>query len=295
MDHLVPPGAREEYVDVGVGRLRVLRAGGARPGPAPLVLLHGSGPDGAAVSWYRLLEPLSADRRVWALDLPGWGGSLEAGPVGGPRELAAVVDEAMGALGVERAVVAGVSMGGDIALNLALEHPERVAGLVLVAPAGLVPRLRDRFTQAGAWAAVHTPDPLVLPVLRAVDRYFPEMSVRAVVRNPSAIPAPVVEEFTRLIRRPGSQLGHLGYNRATVGRRGMLNDLSGRVHRIGVPALFFHGEDDPLVDPRGSRRAARLMPRARLVTVPDCGHWAQVECHDRFLAEVRAFLGAEDL
>ncbi|MFL1427321.1 MULTISPECIES: alpha/beta fold hydrolase [unclassified Nocardiopsis] len=291
MGHLVPPGAREEYVDVGAGRLRVLRAGAPRPGSVPLVLLHGSGTDGAAISWYRLLEPLSADREVWAPDLPGWGGSLAAGPVGGPRELAAVVDEAMGALGVGRAIVAGVSMGGDIALNLALEHPDRVAGLALIASAGLMPRLRDRFTQAGAWAAVHAPDPVVLTALWLVNRFFSGTAVRAVVRNPAAIPGPVVEEFTREARRPGASLGYLHYNRAIVGRRGMANDLSERVRGVGVPTLFFHGEDDPLVDPRGSRRAAGLMPRARLVLVPDCGHWAQVERHDRFLVEMREFFG----
>jgi pimeloyl-ACP methyl ester carboxylesterase len=70
----------------------------------------------------------------------------------------------------------------------------------------------------------------------------------------------------------------------------MRNNLLPAVHRITVPTLFFHGEEDPLVDPEGSRRASRLMPDARLVLVPDCGHWAQLESRDRFLAEVRRFL-----
>ncbi|MGO9158600.1 alpha/beta fold hydrolase [Mycobacterium sp.] len=57
-----------------------------------------------------------------------------------------------------------------------------------------------------------------------------------------------------------------------------------------LPALFFHGEDDPIVAPEGSRRAGELMPDAHLVMVPDCGHWAQLEARDRFLSEVRGFL-----
>ncbi|WP_368820060.1 alpha/beta fold hydrolase [Kocuria arenosa] len=74
----------------------------------------------------------------------------------------------------------------------------------------------------------------------------------------------------------------------------MLNDLTDRVQEIGVPALFFHGADDPVVDPEGSRRAAELIPRARPVLVPDCGHWAQLERHDEFLAGVHPFLTETD-
>jgi len=54
--------------------------------------------------------------------------------------------------------------------------------------------------------------------------------------------------------------------------------------------MFFHGDLDPLVPQEGSRRAASLMPNAHFVAVPDCGHWAQLEAHDRFLAELHTFL-----
>jgi pimeloyl-ACP methyl ester carboxylesterase len=118
--------------------------------------------------------------------------------------------------------------------------------------------------------------------------------LRNIVKDPARLPAEVVDEFARLARDPRSVLGYSRYNQATLGRDRMLNDLTGRVQRISVPALFFHGADDPIVDPEGSRRAAELMPRARLVLVPDCGHWAQLERHDEFLAEVRPFLADLD-
>ena len=92
-------------------------------------------------------------------------------------------------------------------------------------------------------------------------------------------------------------MGYARYNQASLGPRSMRNNLLPVVHRITAPTLFFHGEDDPVVDPEGSLRASRRMPAARLVLVPECGHWAQLEARDRFLTEVRRFLdrcGTED-
>lgn len=226
---------------------------------------------------------------MWAPDLPGFGGSIDAAPVGGPDAMADVVDEVLNRIGAPPAVVFGVSMGGDVALNLALSHPRRVAALVLVAPGGLVPFVRNRITHAAAWGAAQLPDWLLLPMARFANR-FVRSALRAMVKDPATIPPEVFDEFVREARHPLGGIAYGRYNQATLGPRGMHNDLSDRVHGIAVPTLIVHGEDDPLVDPEGSKRAADRMPRARLVMVPDCGHWAQLEAHDVFLAEVRRFL-----
>lgn len=285
---LLPPGAEERVV----AGLRVLHAG-APSGSAPLVLLHGGGTDNAGISWYRLMEPLSEDREVWAIDLPGFGGSIDVPPAGGPRELAAVVADVLRTLDAPPAIVFGVSMGGDVALNLALEHPSAVAGLVLIAPGGLVPRMRNGAVQYSAWLAAQLPDWLLVPASRFANR-FVGTALRAIVKDPATLPPEVVEEFVREARHRRGGLAYGRYNQATLGRRRMLNDLSDEVSRITVPTLIFHGEDDPIVDPDGSRRAAQRMPNARLVMQADCGHWTQLEAHDRFLAEARAFLAEAD-
>ena len=287
---LVPPGAERRFVDVGAGRLGVLRAAGPAD-RTPLLLVHGGGTDAAAISWYRLVEPLAAHGAVWAPDLPGFGASLGVEPVGGSDALAEVLVEVLDAVGVERAVVMGVSMGGDVAMNLAIAHPDRVAALVLVAPGGLVARFGGRFTQAAAWAAAQLPDRILLPLGNLANR-FVRTALKAVVRDVGTLPAPAVDEFARLARDPRGAKGYARYNQASLGRTGMRNDLSGRVHAITVPTLFFHASGDPLVPIAGSRAAASAMPDARLVEVPDTGHWAQLEAHDRFLAEVRPFLAA---
>ncbi|MBR8743225.1 alpha/beta hydrolase [Nocardiopsis sp. MG754419] len=290
---MIPPGADVRHVDTPTGRLRVLHAGSARPDTTPLVLIHGGGTDNAAISWYRLFAPLSVDREVWAPDLPGFGGSLDVPPVGGPRALADVVVRTMEALDVPRAVVVGVSMGGDVALNLALDHPDRVAGLVGIAPGGLVSTLHHRYAQYWAWRSAHLPDTVLFPAARLANR-FTRTAVHAIVKDPRSLPVEVVDEFVREASHPRAARGYMRYNQATLGRHGMRNDLTGRVHEITVPALFFHGRDDRLVDPAGSRRAADLMSDALRVEVPDCGHWAQLERHDRFLEETRGFLARID-
>lgn len=290
---LIPPGAEVRHVEVTGRRLRVLHAGPATSEETPVLLVHGGGTDNSAISWYRLIAPLSETREVWAIDLPGFGGSIDVPPVGGPRQLASVVAAALAEMQLGPVVVFGVSMGGDVALNLALEHPSLVAGLVLIAPGGLVPIFQNRAAQTAAWIATRAPDWLLVPATRVANR-FVRLALRAIVHDPATLPDEVVDEFARQARHPRGGLGYGRYNQATVGRTRMLNDLSDQVDRITMPTLIFHGEDDTLVDPEGSCRAAARMPDANLVLVPDCGHWAQLEAHDRFLAEAEPFLAAID-
>lgn len=295
MKRLVPPCAKPRSVETRFGLLRVLHASAGlddarRP---PILLIHGGGSDNAGISWFRLMQPLSHNQSVWALDLPGFGGSMGATPVGGPNALAAVALDVMDQLGIGRAIVFGVSMGGDVALNLALHHPERVAGLVLIAPGGLVPTIGNRFTHVLAWLIAQTPDWLLLPTIRLANR-FTGAAMAAMVADPASLPSEVAAEFVREASQPRAGIAYARYNQATLGRHGMRNDLSDQVHNITVPTLFFHGAEDRLVPPDASRRAASYMAQSRMVLVPHCGHWAQLEAHDRFMEEVDGFLAGFD-
>jgi pimeloyl-ACP methyl ester carboxylesterase len=180
-------------------------------------------------------------------------------------------------------------MGGDVALNVALQHPDLVVALVLIAPGGLITIFGNRFLQLSAWLAAQLPDWLLIPLGQLANRRI-DLAIRAVVKDPATIPREVLAEFAREARRPRAGLAYARYNQASLGPFSMRNNLLPVVGRIIVPALFFHGQDDPIVDPEGSRRASELMPHAQLVMVPDCGHWAQLEARDRFLCEVRGFL-----
>ncbi|NLT29745.1 MAG: alpha/beta hydrolase [Propionibacterium sp.] len=289
---LVPPGARSTHLDLAGGRVRVLRAEPdvhtARP---PLLLIHGGGSDNAAISWYRLFEQFGPERAVYAPDLPGFGHTEGIPAPGGPDRQADFVARVAEALGIGRVVVVGVSMGGDIAMNLALRHPHLVDRLVLIGPGGLAPRFGSRTTQFAAWLFAQLPDAALRPLTMLSNRFVAQ-ALKAMVADVDTLPAPVREEFIAEARRNPTSEGYLRYNQATLGRREMRNNLLPQVHRISVPTLFFHGALDPLVNPRGSQVAVRLMPDAELVLVPDCGHWAQVEASERFETELRTFLAA---
>ncbi|RNL87044.1 alpha/beta fold hydrolase [Halostreptopolyspora alba] len=287
MTRLVPPGATVAHVDLDGGRVRVLHAGDSSA--PPVILAHGGSTDNAAISWYRLFEPLSETHRVIAPDLPGFGATTGIEP-GGPQEQADFLLRLSERMEVGRATVCGVSMGGEAALNLALRHPESVRALVLVAPGGLVPRIGNRVAHTATWLVTRLPEQLLVPVASLGDR-FVDIALKAVTNDVSTLPAPVVEEIGREARRPRSSLGYLRYHRAAIGRTGMRNHLMPHIRGVQAPTLLFRGENDSLMPLRGSREAAARMPDARLVTVPDCGHWAQLDAHERFLREVTSFLG----
>lgn len=283
----LPEGATAAYLDVDGGRVRLLR-GGPDDRPA-LVLIHGGGTDNAAISWATVFPALAAHWQVIALDLPGFGGSAGLAPVGGPRELARFVIMVLDRLGLARVTCLGVSMGGDVALNLALLAPDRVAGLVLIAPGGLTARIGSRLTHTAAWLGASLPDALLLP-LAGLAGHFSGAALRAIVRHPDRLPRDLVDEFVREAKRPGGGIAYGRYNQATIGRTGMINNLLPVVSTITAPTLIVHGCDDPIVAPRGSVRAAELMPSAHLIVIDDCGHWVQVEKPASFLAAALPWL-----
>jgi pimeloyl-ACP methyl ester carboxylesterase len=283
---LVPPGAVEEFLSYEAGSVRLLRGGSGLQ--VPVVLIHGGGINNAAITWHAVFAHLAEDRQVLALDLPGFG-ATEGLPVeGSPDLIADQVIAIVRAAGVNRAVFAGLSLGGDVALHLALRHAEAVAGLILIAPGGLEDLKRNRVRQLSAWAGSHLP-PTVRTALDKAGSLFIRRYARRMVYDRASIPAAILKELVGEARRRGSGVGDASYNRETIGPTRMRNDLLPDVFRITAPTLFLQGDNDLLVDPQTSVAAAELMPNAEVVLIGQCGHWVQLEAPDVFLTEVGPF------
>jgi pimeloyl-ACP methyl ester carboxylesterase len=284
---LVPPGAVEELLSYEDGTVRLLRGGSGLD--VPVVLIHGGGINNAAITWHAVFAHIAEDRQVLALDLPGFG-ATEGLPVeGSPDLIADQVIAIVRAAGVNRAVFAGLSLGGDVALHLALRHAEAVAGLILIAPGGLEDLKRNRVRQLSAWAGSHLPSQVRAALGRA-GSLFIRRYARRMVYDRASIPAAILKELVREARRWGARVGDASYNRETIGPTRMRNDLLPEVFRITAPTLFLQGDNDLLVDPQTSVAAAELMANAEVVLIGQCGHWVQLEAPDVFLTEVGPFL-----
>jgi pimeloyl-ACP methyl ester carboxylesterase len=229
----------------------------------PLVLIHGIGSRWQV--WDPVLAALTEQREVIALDLPGFGASSmpPPGTPAGIESLTGIVDEFIFAeLGLDRPHVAGNSLGGWIAIELAKRG--RVRSATALSPAGFfagVDRLYARASLRATLRLARLLDPRADRVTASVlGRRLVFAQVVARPERVSAVDA--ADSLRALARAPwfDDSLRALVRERFTDGEQ------------IGVPVTIAWGEKDRLLPPRQARRAAALIPSARLVTLTGCGH-----------------------
>ena len=263
--------AEGRFVPVTGGRLHVLERGPAQAGAGlPVLLLHGASGN-ARDMMAALGETVGARRRIIAFDRPGhgWsdrpGGRADASPV----RQAALIAEALSTMGVERAVVVGHSWSGALATRLALDAPDLVAGLVLLAP------VTHPWPGGVTWYYTPASNPLVAPVFAGaisapVGALQLTGSVAGVFAPDPAPPDYVTATATWLVLRPSE------FRANAQDVKDLLGHVVAQAHRYGeiaVPTTIIHGEADNTVSPRIHADAlAREIPGSRLVLLPNAGH-----------------------
>jgi pimeloyl-ACP methyl ester carboxylesterase len=229
--------------------------------------------------WYRQLPVFGQRLRTIAIDYRDVGDSDPAEAPYAIADLAGDIAALAAELGVERAAVVGISMGGFIALELALSHPALVERLVLVV------------TSAGGSLHVST-SPEIMRLLMPGDA---EAETGGGARRVcAAVAAPgfaerhpeAIDEFVEIARH--QPLSRDGYLRQLQACRA--HDVAGRLEEIRVPTLVLHGDVDPLVPLENGRRLAARIPGARLVVYEDTGHIPEVERDAAFNRDVLAFV-----
>jgi 3-oxoadipate enol-lactonase len=229
-------------VDVGGHRLRLAVAG---TGPPDLVCLHGL-VDRLEI-WDRICGPLSERGRVARIDQRGHGESeAPAGPYR-REDLAADVVAIIRALAARSAILVGHSMGGIIAMTTALEHPDRVEGLVLI---GTASQCNEK-----------------------VARWYERIALAGEQRGTAGLAQAIYGEKSRKIVHGDAQ----GISHVTRTLKSLYDDpLTPKLGQIACPVLLIVGENDPM-GPKASSIIAEQLPNAELHVVPDCGHWVHVE------------------
>jgi pimeloyl-ACP methyl ester carboxylesterase len=261
-------------------------------------MVHGLG--GSGTNWTDLMGLLQDRLESAAIDLPGFGWSPP--PLDGDYSLTAhrrTVIEFIQADGRAPVHLFGNSLGGTVAMLVAAARPDLVRTLTLVSPA--LPVLRPRASNA------HLPA-LAAPwvgqrLARRLGRFPVEARVKATLAlcfsDPARVPpqrfAEAVKEADRRARLGHESDAMIASLRSLLGsyvRRRPVS-LWDEVGRIRVPTLLVYGLRDKLVDPRTSARAARTIPDARLVLLPDSGHVAQMEHPDEVAKAVRRHLARQ--
>ena len=289
------------FADVRVGDATVrtffLQAG--EPVRGDILLMHTGGAGASAhMCWYRNVDALAeAGYRVTAPDAPGFGRSEAAGS--GNVSAADFIGALLDHLGVERAHLAGNSMGGVTCARFAADHPERVRSLTL---SGGEPRVAtDAVRAIGSLGATPRNDfvremfgkpRLTIEDMRRAtadflcDRDHPDVDVIAQRRLDNLSDAGAYQ------RARDNAMGQV----ARRGAEGTPEHLS----RIQAPTFLLHGRDELWFYPDEHRPAlteaamlaALVIPNCTLTMLPDCGHWPQIEQAARYNALLLDFLGS---
>ena len=250
-----------------------------------VVFLHGSGPGATGLSnWERVLADLGDDYFCLAPDVIGFGDSTHPDPP--PQGIVPFtqlrVDTILGlldALGIAKASFVGNSMGGMWSLGIVRQAPQRVENIVLMGSGGAplppgpaIPRLIGFYADPSTESMANLLKAFVYdPAL-----FGSELDDIAALRLPRAT-------------RPDVRRSHEATFDLTVPWEFSDQDLAD----ITQDVLIVHGREDKFVTFEAGLYFFQRIPNARLYGIGKCGHWTQIEQHDRFVAAVRGFLAGQ--
>lgn len=257
----------------------------AGEGP-PLVLLHGAGDN--SLDWRWVLPALARKHRVYAPDLPGSDDSAKPpsdySSAFFERSVAGFVD----ALGIGRATFIGNSLGGLVALRLALSEPARVSALVLVDAAGLGCAVNPVFNSVNVPGLAEAAIPLWRTRPGAYQRALGRAGL--LFAHPSRAPREWLAEQCRLARSPGYLEAHVNALCALVSPFGQREVLVDRLPLLQTPTHVVWGDRDRVFPRSQAKQAVFRLRDGSLSLIPDCGHMPHVECPEPFVASLGPFL-----
>ncbi len=266
-----PPQGK--FVDVPGARLHVVEIGPNVPGELPIVMIAGAN---SSLETIRrpLGDLLAKSHRVILVDRPGQGWSTrERMEDSTPAIQARMIDQALGKLGIARAIFVGHSWGGAVLPALALENPQRVAGLVMISPVlygwrGPIGTLTDVATAPVIGSL------MAYTVILPTGWYFLEGGMQYVF-YPQSPPANFTyDTASPMILRPRAFLNN-AWDLKTLKAAMVKQSLS--YPRITAPIVIVAGDSDLVVSTEVHARAfAKAMPRAKLIVLPGVGHMPQV-------------------
>lgn len=250
------------------GRIGYIEAGGG--GETPIVFLHGVGSDKRV--WRLQLDQFGAARRAIAFDYPGYGES-EFTDDATRDDYAAAMLAAMDALGIKRAHVCGLSLGGVIAIAMHAAAPERCASLIIADSFAIHPDGQAIFDRSVAASQAMT------------------MRALAEARSGLLLGSAATPELRAEVIETMAAIDPAAYRLGAAAV--WLADQRDRAKRIDVPTLIIVGEEDGITPPTLSEELQRLIAGSRLERIAASGHLANAEQPEAFNKAIESFLSEQ--
>jgi pyruvate dehydrogenase E2 component (dihydrolipoyllysine-residue acetyltransferase) len=262
-------GPAEETVAVEAGTLRFLRQGEEGE---PLMLLHGFGGD--LNNWLFTAPALAAAHVVYALDLPGHGGSSKDVGAGDLDFLVGAVRQFLDAQGLERVHLAGHSLGGLVAASVALDAPERASSLTLVASVGLGEEINREYIEGFISAERRRELKPILELLFA---------------DPGLVTRQLVDDVLKYKRIDGVDEALRAIAGQAYGETGQRVVIADRLPELSVPLLVIWGREDRIIP---AAHAERVPEGAEVHVLDGRGHSPHMEAAGDFNRLLEGFLAA---
>ncbi len=272
---------QDQFLQVGSVRTCYWSAGTAGP---PVLLLH---PMGACKEhWQGTIPGLARSHRVYAVDLPGFG-LTDKPPVSYSLPyFTQFICDLLSRLNLDHVDLIGASLGGAIAVSVAIQHPDRVNKLVLADIPGLGKAVHPMLRLGTI--------PILGDFLTRPSRQNSRMVEKSCIYNPQMIDEQRIELGYQRSILPGAQAALASTSRALMNVRGVrdsvIRPIVDGLATITAPTLIIWGENDPVVPVALAQVAKERIPHSELLIFPQCGHVPYIDCLDKFNTAVSEFL-----
>ncbi len=277
------------WIEVEGLRIHCLMAG--QTDAPPVLLLPGGGYDAASLSYKQSIEPISQTHRMFAPDWPGYGESDKPKMRYSTDYYVDFLGHLMDALGLQKASLVGISLGGAISLGFSLRWPQRVEKLVLVDSHGLGKEVPGRVM---SYAMIRLPflNRLVWATM-ARSRRMIRWSLQSTFYDHQAVTSSLVDDAFQVAKKPGVGQAWRSWQRNEIGLGGFRTSFVDKLHTLTVPTLILHGAQDRYVPVSWAQRAHTLIKDSELHIFPQCGHWLTLEKPSEFNRAALEFLARE--
>jgi pimeloyl-ACP methyl ester carboxylesterase len=280
--------AQGRLVEVAGAVLHVVDIGPRDAAGPPIVMLHGASSN-LEVMRQSVGERLASNHRVILIDRPGHGWSRRAGlDDSTPAIQGRMIEEALGKLGVGQAIIVVHSWAGALGARMALDYPERVAGLVMLAPVAYP------WPGGVGWYNSIVTTPVIGPLLAhtitlPLGFFLAEPGARGVFLPQQMPDGFAATTATTLLLRPREFLAN-AWDLVTL--KAAVAGQAPRYAEIKAPITIMSGDVDKTVSTNiHSRPLAAAAPNAKLIVLPGVGHMVQYAVPDRVISEVEAMIG----